>query len=161
MHLLQRIKSDDFVFSLGYELPPKAMRKILLRTQECAELRKAYWSGSLTESVLRQYIQNLMSNMRVGERFPFDIVLALIAVGLEQFNTEFAEEYLSDLASLELAELPVSIGVAKVCLVKRDERAANIYRTFSSSPVIETDIYQEISRIPEKVKSDYFTFEAA
>jgi hypothetical protein len=137
MDLLQRIKSNEFVFSLGYNLPSKAMRKILLRTQECAEFRERYWSGALTENMLRRYVQDLMSNMKIGERFPFDIALALIAVGLERFSTEFAHEYLSDLAGLKLAELPVSIGVAKVCLAEHSKLAGNVYRTFSISSKIK------------------------
>ena len=95
------------------------MRKILLRTRECDEFREKYRSGILTDNFLRQYIQDLMSNLRIGERFPFDTALALIAVGLEQFKTELSKEYLSDLARLELAELSLSIGVAKVCLAEQ------------------------------------------
>ena len=95
------------------------MRKVLLRTKECDEFREKYRSGILTDNLLRQYIQDLMSNLRIGERFPFDTALALLAVGLEKFKTELAKEYLSELAELELAELPLSIEVSKVCLAEQ------------------------------------------
>ena len=115
MRVLQKIKSDDFIFSIGYEMPPKAMRYILLRTEECRRLRDAYWSGNLSEAELRSYIQDLLGEFVPGEKFSYDMTLSLLAVALEPFNTPFAEEYLSTLANLELSEMPLSIRVAKLC----------------------------------------------
>lgn len=115
MNLLQKIKSDDFIFSIGYEMPPKAMRYVLVRTEECKQLRDAYWSGNLSEAELRSYIQSLLGEFVPGEKFSYDITLSLIAVALEPFNTPFAEEYLTTLANMELSEMPLSIRVAKIC----------------------------------------------
>lgn len=115
MNLLQKIKSDDFIFSIGYEMPPKAMRYLLVRTEECKQLRDAYRSGNLSEAELRSYIQNLLREFVSGEKFSYDMTLSLIAVALEPFNTPFADEYLTTLANLELSEMPLSIRVAKIC----------------------------------------------
>ena len=73
MNLLERIKSDDFIFSIGYEMPSKAIRYILARTEECKQLRDAYCSGNLSEEELRKYIQNLLREFASGEKFPYDI----------------------------------------------------------------------------------------
>lgn len=115
MSVLQKIKSDDFIFSIGYELPPKAMRYVLLRTEECRQLRDAYRSENLSEAELRRYIQSLLGEFVSGEKFFYDMTLSLVAVALEPFNTPFADEYLSTLANLELSEMPLSIRVAKIC----------------------------------------------
>ena len=115
MNLLQKIKSDDFIFSIGYEMPPKAMRYVLLRTVECRQLRGAYWSGNLSEAELRGYIQSLLAEFVSGEKFSYDMTLSLVAVALEPFNTPFADEYLTTLANLELSEMPLSIRVANFC----------------------------------------------
>ena len=115
MSVLQKIKSDDFILSLGYELPPKAMRYILVRTEECRRLRDAYWSGNLSEAELRGYIQNLLGEFVSGEKFSYDMTLSLVAVALEPFNTPFADEYLTTLANLELSEMPLSSRIAKLC----------------------------------------------
>lgn len=115
MSVLQKIKSNDFIFSVGYEMPPKAMRYILLRTEECKQLRDAYWSGNLSEAELRSYIQSLLREFVSGEKFSYDMTLSLVAVALEPFNTPFADEYLTTLANLELSEMPLSIRVAKLC----------------------------------------------
>ena len=89
MSLLQKIKSNDFIFSIGYEMPPKAMRYILVRTEECKELRDAYWSGNLSEAELRRYIQSLMEEFVSGEKFSYDMTLSLLAVALEPLYTSF------------------------------------------------------------------------
>ena len=115
MSLLQKIKSDDFIFSIGYEMPPKAMRYILVRTEECGQLRDAYRSGNLSEAELRGYIQDLLAEFVPGEKFSYDMTLSLVAVALEPFNTPFADEYLTTLANLELSEMPLSIRVANFC----------------------------------------------
>ena len=118
MSLLQKIKSDDFIFSIGYEMPPKAMRYILVRTKECKELRDAYRSGNLPEAELHGYIQDLLGEFVSGEKFSYDMTLSLIAVALEPFNTHLTDEYLTTLANLELSEMPLSIRVAKICKYK-------------------------------------------
>ena len=75
MRVLQKINSDDFIFSIGYEMPPKAMRYILVQTEECKQLRDAYWSGNLSEAELRRYIQDLLAEFVSGEKFSYDITL--------------------------------------------------------------------------------------
>ncbi len=75
MSVLQKIKSDDFIFFIGYEMPPKAMRYILVQTEECRQLRDAYWSGNLSEAELRRYIQSLMEEFVLGEKFSYDMTL--------------------------------------------------------------------------------------
>ena len=77
MSLLQKIRSDDFIFSIGYEMPPKAIRYILVRTEECKQLRDAYWSGNLSEAELRRYIQSLLGEFVSGEKFLYDMTLSL------------------------------------------------------------------------------------
>lgn len=158
MTLLDRIKSDEFIYSTGFALPPKAMRSALLRLRECSAFRDLYWNGAVTESMLRKYIQALMSDLNIGKRFPFDMTLALIAVALEPFSDTFADEYLYDLSRLELMELPVSIGLARVCLAERTRRADNVCRQFTL-PALNT--FQEISHEPENADSMYLTIEAA
>ena len=135
MSLLKKIKSDDFIFSIGYEMPPKAMRYILVRTKECKQLQDAYRSGNLSEAELRRYIQGLLGEFVSGEKFYYDMTLSLVAVALEPFYTSFADEYLTTLADLELLEIPLSIRVAKLCVQTRQQRTNNDYRKFSVSRV--------------------------
>ena len=159
MNLLEKIKSDDFIFSIGYEMPPKAIRYILVRTKEHKQLRDAYWDGHLSEAELRRYIQNLLGEFVSGEKFPYDMTLSLIAVVLETLYTRFADEYLSTLANLELSEMPLSIRVAKFCVQKRQQRTNNIYHKSSVSPVEAFNVHREPLKAQEGM--DYYKVEAA
>lgn len=157
MSLLQKIKSDDFILSLGYEMPPKAMRYVLLRTEECKQLRDAYWSGNLSDVELHRYIQNLMGKFVSGEKFSYDMTLSLLAVALEPLYTSFADEYLTTLANLELSEMPLSIRVAKLCVQTRQQGTNNVYRKFSVSRVEQFNVYHpwETFKARERAIKDY------
>ena len=160
MDLLKKIKSDDFIFSIGYEMPPKAIRYILVRTKECKQLRDAYWSGNLSEVELRRYIQSLLEEFVYGKKFPYDMTLSLVAVVLETLYTRFADEYLSTLANLELSEIPLSIRVAKLCVQKRQQRTNNIYHRSSVSPVEAFNVTRDSFKAQEGT-IDYHKVEAA
>lgn len=156
MNLLEKIKSEEFAISIGFELPANAMYSILSRTQECSELHDKYRDGILTEDILRQYVQDLMSSFRLGERFSFNLPLALIAIGLESFSTKFAEEYIADLSKLKLAELTLSIEIAKICLENRKSLVKNWYRGTSFMNVDEITIFRDAQPpYKENVKSQY------
>ena len=160
MSLLQKIRSDDFIFSIGYEMPPKAIRYILVRTEECKQLRDAYCSGSLSEAELRRYIQSLLGEFVSGKKFPYDMTLSLVAIALETLYTRFADEYLSTLANLKLSEMPLSIRVAESCLQTRQKRTNNIYRTSSDSTVGEFNVSWDHFKTQEEA-TDYYEVEAA
>ena len=160
MSLLEKIKSNDFIFFIGYDMPPKAMRYILLRTKECKQLRDAYWSGNLSEAELRRYIQGLLGEFVSGEKFYYDMTLSLVAVALEPLYTSFADEYLTTLANLELSEMPLSIRVAKLCVQTRQQGTNNVYRKFSVSPVEKFNMYRDTFKAQESA-IDYRKVEAA
>jgi hypothetical protein len=163
MTLLERITSDDFIVSVGFDLPSRAMRKVLLNTPECREFRDMYRSGVLTEGTLRRYVRELMGNLTIGQRCPYDTALALMAVGLEPSMDKFADEYLSELSKLELVELPVSISVAKECLAERARLPSNITRQFvwpGAIPCTMEYVFHE-KFFPEKAGLYSHTFEAA
>lgn len=140
--LLAHIHSERFLTEIGYHLPHRAMRNHLMGIEECRELRLAYLTGSLSEKMIRDYVQELMSLWCKGERFSYDLTLAVICVALEPLSTDFAREYITDLSKLKLGELPLSIGIAKLSVQARQKMTANIYRSFVQNEDIETMFYQ-------------------
>jgi len=113
--LLEELQSDDFMLSVGYLVPPKALRVRLRSTPRAARLATALAEGELTEELIRDFVSVLLEDLRKGERFPHELSLATLAVVLEERPTEFAEEFLRDLSRLRLAEMSTSIGVAQEC----------------------------------------------
>src|SRR5216683_4171443 len=94
--LLERLKSDEFAFTVGFLVPSLALRGKLGAMKEVENVVAAIAGGELSEDTLRHFVSTLMKELRKGERFPYDLALAALAVALEGRATKFAQEYLQD-----------------------------------------------------------------
>ena len=103
--LLNRLKTDAFDCSIGFHHTPSAVRRRLLMSRDVRHLAAALRFGAITENMIRELVSSIMSEFSRGRRLPNDLALAAIAVVLELAPTDFAEEYLHDLARLKLAEM--------------------------------------------------------
>lgn len=145
-NLLEQLTFNDFYLSLGFILPPPSMRRLLLASKEVQRVQESLRSGEITEAMIRDFVASLMGSLKKGLRFPHDLALASLAVALERRPTDFAEEYLCDLARLRLAEMSTSISVARECLKQRFCVTKNLFRFFQyghpqkKPPYIPTDL---------------------
>jgi hypothetical protein len=122
--LLDVLKSEEFEVQVGHSLPTAAMRSRLMRLPQVRRALAAVAGQVISEKDLRRFVATLVRSLRPGQRFPYDIALAALAVILERQPTDFADEYLSDLARLKLIEMPVSIRVARECSKHRAQSVA-------------------------------------
>lgn len=133
--VLDALKSEQFEVEIGQFMPAAALRKKLVSLAEVRQLVAMLGAGSLSDQSIRQFVSNLMRDYRPGQRFDYDAALAAIAVALERRASDFAEEYLCDLARLSNADMPISIRVARECLryraasVTRDQVKTNTYQS--------------------------------
>lgn len=134
--ILDRIKTSDFIATVGYELPPEVMRLALRRMREYTLFQKEYRQGDITSDVLRECVQDLLGDFRRGEKFTFDASLAFLCVALESIFTPFATEFLEDLSKVHLVEMPLSPGVAKVCLEERNKLPSNLQQDFKIADLL-------------------------
>lgn len=118
-HRLERLLSDEFQARLGGVSTAPALRRLLARTPEVLELQKALAEQTLPEDAVESFVAGLLKELRPGTRFAHDLVLAAVAVALENRQTPFTARYLHDLADLRLAELSTSIRVAAEVLKNR------------------------------------------
>ena len=123
--LFSRLGSDDLHDAIICYSTPAAIRRVLNRRLEIIDIRMALQNGSLTDDEIRQRIVELMQGFHPGERFAGDLELAALAVAVERRSTDFAEEFLRDLASLRLRELILSAGIARLILHTRRDLAKN------------------------------------
>lgn len=128
--LLNELSSDSFVLSVGFISTPGALRRSLLHTKKVREVRDSLRQGAITEGTIREFVSVLLSGFRVGQRFEHEMALAALAVVLERRATDFAEEFLLDLAKLKLAEMPLCIRVARECLKHRMTMTRDTARNF-------------------------------
>lgn len=135
MNRLIALTTDNFNASIGAVSSPAALRRHLIRCAEVQEIRKALADGHITEKTIEGFTQLLMNHFVRGEQFRHEAALAALAVVLENRHTEFAEDYLLDLARLKdkISELDLAPRIAGLCLQERQKSAAVIRKQISSA----------------------------
>ncbi len=128
--VLESLKTDEFALRFSFISNPRAVHRAMQRSGDVEHLRLALRSGEVTEDTLRAFSADLLREMEYGKRFPHELALAAIGVALETWATAFAEEFILDLARLELAELPVAIRVAREACRERLRLPGNKTRVF-------------------------------
>lgn len=129
--VLECLKSDEFAISAEAIATPEALRRHLLRSQEVRDIREALRQGAITETSIRTFVSSLMREFIAGKHFPHEMALAALAVALERRPTDFAEEFLLNLAKLKLAEMPMCIRVARICVKQRTSLTRTIGKSQS------------------------------
>ncbi|HWE36573.1 MAG TPA: hypothetical protein VG406_08405 [Isosphaeraceae bacterium] len=137
--LLDRLKGDEFDLAIGFLPAPAALRRLLQRSADVRRVAGALRYGAITEGMIREFVASIVAEFRPGRRLDDDLALAALAVVLELRPTDFAEEYLHDLARLELAEMGTSTAVARECLrcryaVPKHEARSFVYPSVGPSP---------------------------
>jgi hypothetical protein len=130
---LEHLTSDDFVFSLGFLHTPANVRRRLLDSPEVKELSTSLRYGGVTEQMISEFVSSIIKDFKVGQRFAGDLALAAIAVVLEHRPTDFAQEYLHDLARIRVPfpELSISIRIARECVKNRCEVPKHQAKSFN------------------------------
>jgi hypothetical protein len=132
--LFKRLTSDEFAASAIGWSTPETFRHFLMQSEEVRDTRKALRQEAVTEDTIREWVSSWMKDFRPGQHFPHETAIAAMAIVLETWATDFAEEFLLDLASLKLAEMPLCIRVARQCLKRRTMMARNKARDFYPRP---------------------------
>lgn len=115
---LEQLTSEHFIASVGTISSVAGLRRYLARSPFIKAIREALSSGEISEERVRRFSNHLLRDFRPGELFAHELALAAIAVALEGRRTEFAEEFLLDLARLSIAEMPWSSPIAREsCLI--------------------------------------------
>ncbi len=129
--ILEKLTTDEFAVTFSFVSNPRAVCHALRRSEYVENLRLALSSGEVTEEAIRSFSATLLRELEYGKRFPHELALAAIAVTLEIRSTPFAEEFVFDLARLDLAELPIAIRVAREACQERLKYPANKSKCFS------------------------------
>jgi hypothetical protein len=127
--LLEYLLTDDFGDAVGFALPPAALRLVLHRQRPVRDIAAALRHGQVKEAEIRNFASALATEFHNGVPLRGDLALAAIAVVLEHWPTDFAEEYLCHLARLQLPEMGTSLRVARECLKNRYVLPRNQVRT--------------------------------
>ncbi|MEQ8790359.1 MAG: hypothetical protein RIC55_28955 [Pirellulaceae bacterium] len=130
---MDTLVSDEFALRFAFVSNPRAVHRALQRSEEVGRLRSAISQGEVTECSIRTFIAELLRALEYGTRFPNEYALAALAVALETRLTPFAEEFVTDLARLDLAETPIAIRVARETVRRRLRLPINKTKQFTLS----------------------------
>ena len=122
MHsLLEVLKTEEFLYhdSFLIELPPSPMRHVLQKSSFVQDINNAVKSGEITERDIREFAASI--RVERGKKSIDDLALAAVAVALEDIETDFAHEYINDLAALNVSEIVLSRYVAREVLKETEK----------------------------------------
>src|SRR5262245_51020865 len=95
---LEQLKADDFQARVGFVATATALHRLPKRSPEVQVIRDALTSGEISEPSIREFVEALLIDLRRGEPFRHDLAISALAVALESQETDFAAEFLQDLA---------------------------------------------------------------
>jgi hypothetical protein len=110
---LEDLLSDGFLADIGIVSSAKTLRRCLTNSAYVDGLRRAIAGGAIREETIRRFCDELMVDFERNVRFPHEYALAALAVALEDRKTDFVEEFLLDLARLNIVEMPFAPEVAR------------------------------------------------
>ncbi|MCA9070737.1 MAG: hypothetical protein KDA84_17525, partial [Planctomycetaceae bacterium] len=76
-------------------------------------------NGSISDSTLRDFIDDCLGDFQQGEQFAHDYAFAAICVAVQNRTSPISEEFLFHLAKLNIPEMAIGIRVARECLQHR------------------------------------------
>jgi hypothetical protein len=113
---LESITSDAFYDEIGPITSWRGLRRFLARSKAVEKLRGAVAGGVVTEKAIREFVNRLARDFERGKQFPHELPLAALTVALEERRTPFVEEFLLDLARLNITEVSLCPIIARESL---------------------------------------------
>lgn len=164
MSILDELQNESLEMASSSISTAEGLRDFLSRRPEVLELRRALAAGGIVIDDLRIFVQHLLRDFRANEKFTGDYVLAAIAAALESFPGAFADEYLSDLASIHIREIPLAPRVARLAMQQRETSVSEATcreKILSIPDVGELRQPTEWKPIPVRAKMDHVDHDMA
>ena len=114
---------SEKIAQIGFTVAtPKALVAILRTRPEIAAVRRYLFDNAYNaRRSVEDYVRNRLIDLKPKTYFPHEPAFCALAVALETLPMPVAEEFLSELAALKIAEMPLSSRVAVICLQRRRE----------------------------------------
>lgn len=116
------LDSDELAHIVFTVASPKAIATMLRSRPEIAATRQhlsdnAYHARRFVE----EYVRSRLIDLKPKTYFLHEPAFCALAVAMEPLPIPVAEAFLSELAALKIAEMPISSRVAAICLKRRRE----------------------------------------
>lgn len=119
---------------------PKALCAILRTHRDVKAVRQYLWESTDARREIEEFIRERLVALRPKTYFPHEPAFCALAVALESLPNPAAEDFLSELSALQIAEMPISSRMASQCLQRRRELlASNTLAVFEvASPLLSS-----------------------
>jgi hypothetical protein len=126
----------------------------ILRTHKDVEAVWQYLFDNAENSrrIIEEYVRERLIDLKPETYFPHEPAFCALAVTLETLPMPAAEDFLSELAALKIAEMPISSRVAALCLERRREIIiSNTLSVFKNKPMPIADA--PLQKRPPRVRT--------
>lgn len=138
---LTLLDSDDIAQVVLTVATPNALCGIL-RSHRDVEAVRRYLFDNANEArrAIEEYVRERLIDLKPKTYFPHESGFCALAVALETLPMPAAEDFLSELAALKIAEMPMSSRVAALCLERRRQLLiSNTLSEFKDRPMPMAD----------------------
>jgi len=115
------LDSDDIAQVVLTVATPNALRSILRTHKDVEAVRRHLLESMNARLEIEEFVRERLIDLKPTIYFPHEPAFCALAVALETLSMPAAEDLLSELAALRIAEMPISPRVAALCLRRRRE----------------------------------------
>jgi len=149
---LSSLDSEEIAQAVFTIATPQAICSIL-RTHGHVEAARRYLFENADEARhdIEEFVRERLFDLKPRIYFPHEPAFCALAVALETLPMPAAEDFLSELAALRIAEMPISSRVAVLCLKRlRETLISKTLTEFKVKPVQIPDVASSmrLSRVP-------------
>lgn len=98
---------------------PRGIYNILRAHRDVKAARQYLWDNTDVRREIEEFIRDRLVALRPKVYFPHEPAFCALAVALESLPNPAAEVFLTELAALRIAEMPLSPRIASQCLKHR------------------------------------------
>ncbi len=118
---LTKLDSDDIAQVFFAIATPKALRSVLRSHKAIAAFRKELAESMDARREIEEFVRERLFYLKPKTYFSHEPAFCALAVALETLPMPASEDFLSELAALKIAEMPLSSRVAALCLQRHRE----------------------------------------
>jgi hypothetical protein len=148
---LTLLDSDDIAQVVLTVATPNALCGILRSHKDVVAVRQHLLGSMDARREIEAFVRERLVDLKPKIYFPHEAAFCALAVALEPLSMPAAEDLLSELAALQIAEMPISSRVAVLCLRHRREFIiSNTVRVFKveSLPVPDRPSLMRRKKVP-------------
>lgn len=112
--LLEKLTTIEFLSTLVCSTFTHYIARLKI-SPDVKAITEAYNKGTLCSGDIEVWVRDLLKNNKTNSEtcFPYEEALGAIAVALAEFNDKFANEYINELANLNVRGFEIASGIAK------------------------------------------------